>query len=73
MISLNRVNGVPNTSFVELFGTSQDAKPVGNYNGVRIGNGSKFFEIDTSHIYIYDAEHNTWMPSPISGNGLIGV
>lgn len=61
MITLNSYSGVSNTTNVELFGKSTDVKPLINYDGIAISNGSSFFEIDTGILYLYDAEANEWI------------
>ena len=44
----------------EFRGLSTDTKPVDNYNGTKIANGSVFIEIDTENIYFYDEENSEW-------------
>ncbi len=41
-------------SAAEYYGLSTDAKPT------EIANGSVFFEMDTSKVYLYDAENAEW-------------
>ncbi len=54
------------TEKVYLFsGLSSDEKPIGQ----RVGNGSLFIEMDTSKIFIYSEEAQTWTPFSISGGG----
>jgi len=43
-------------STYEFRGLSTDTKPTEN-----VGNGSLFFEMDTSKWYMFDASANTWM------------
>lgn len=53
----------------ELFrftGLASDTKPVTEYNGVLIRNGSIFIEIDTGKSYLYDEEGGKWIAR--SGN-----
>ena len=48
----------------ELFrftGLASDTKPVTEYNGVLIRNGSIFIEIDTGKSYLYDEEGGKWI------------
>lgn len=60
MVTLNKLNGVSNQNLLEIFGTSRDQKPIGLYRCVPITNGSVYFEIDTSYVYVYDAENKIW-------------
>lgn len=64
MISMANKNPL-NTKALELNGLSSDEKPIerwtDKYGQTRIvGNGSKFFEIDTSKKFAYDEENKTW-------------
>ena len=43
-----------------LAGLSSDAKPVTEYKGILIRNGSTFIEIDTGKAYMYDEEGRKW-------------
>ena len=43
-----------------LAGLSTDAKPVAEYKGILIRNGSTFIEIDTGKVYMYDEEGGKW-------------
>lgn len=45
-------------------GLSTDSKPTGTYNGLKIVNGSTFFEMDTQDCYFYDGGSNTWLAQP---------
>ena len=45
---------------MELYGLSGDIKPTVTFNGVKIENGSSFLEMDTSKVYLYDAENDEW-------------
>lgn len=42
--------------YLELRGKSSEAKPTEG-----IPNGSTFFEMDTSDVYMFDAETKTWL------------
>lgn len=46
---------------MELYGLSTDEKPVTNYKGMNIPNGSIFVEMDTSKVYAYDDENEVWL------------
>jgi len=52
----------PRTGFVnlQLWGLSSDVKPTEEYGGAKIANGSKYYEIDTANVYMYDEENATW-------------
>lgn len=73
MISM--VNTSPlNTKVLELKGLSSDEKPINKwtdkYGQTRIvGNGSKFFEMDTSKKYVYDEQNHTWNLIKSGGSG----
>ena len=43
-----------------LVGLSSDTKPVTEYKGILIRNGSTFIEIDTGKAYMYDEEGAQW-------------
>ena len=43
-----------------LAGLSSDAKPVTEYKGILIRNGSTFIEIDTGKAYMYDEQGGKW-------------
>lgn len=45
---------------MELNGLSTDDKPITTFKGVKIPNASTFLEMDTSKVYMYDAENDQW-------------
>ena len=45
---------------MELYGLSGDTKPTEKFKGTKIENGSSFLEMDTSKVYLYDAENDEW-------------
>ena len=45
---------------MELYGLSGDSKPTDKFKGAKIENGSSFLEMDTSKVYLYDAENDEW-------------
>lgn len=61
MISIQKIGNVTNERIVELVGLSTDEKPIDVIDGVKIFNGSTFLEMDTSWVYIYDAENHRWL------------
>lgn len=61
MLSISKVGEKSNDRVLELSGLSTDIKPIGEVDGVRIVNGSTFFEMDTCNISIYDEENQKWL------------
>lgn len=61
MVSITSFNGRSLTGVLEISGMSTDEKPIGSYEGYRIMNGSTFLEMDTSMVYFYDEETQTWI------------
>ena len=53
--------------YSEMFGLSSDNKPIGG-----LITGSKFIEVDTGIVYLFDEESATWTPSN-SGNGKTNI
>ena len=53
-----------NTNYSEWNGLSTDPKPLKG-----IGNGSRFFELDTQWIYKFDEENKVWRPWAKSTGG----
>ena len=45
----------------ELYGLSSDTKPVNEFNGLPVTNGSVFVEIDTGKVYAFSAETSAWI------------
>ena len=45
----------------EFFGLSKNEKPVGKFNGIKVVNGSTFFEIDTKKLFMFDEENQVWI------------
>lgn len=45
---------------LEFIGKSTDEKPIGIFEGVKIPNGSVFYEMDTKTFYMFDEEGQTW-------------
>lgn len=55
------IDGVTRSRELYRFtGLASDTKPVTEYNGVLIRNGSIFIEIDTGKAYMYDEEGGKW-------------
>lgn len=73
MISMANVQPL-NTEALVLKGLSTDPKPIENwldsYNQVRrVGNGSTFFEMDTSKKYVYNKQNDEWLLINSGGSG----
>lgn len=47
------------TTYCELRGLSTDTKPT-EINGMKIGNGSVFIEIDTQEVFIFNETTQEW-------------
>lgn len=67
MVTRNKFGANVQVPTSELVGLSTDEKPIGNYNGSALANGSTFVEIDTLDIYVYDAENKVWKAPTIDG------
>lgn len=62
MITATECKFIKNTTYhYEFAGKSTDTKPKEVYNNRKIHNGSSFTEMDTSKIYLYDAENAIWL------------
>ena len=55
-------------------GLSTDIKPK-EWNGIKVGNGSKFIEIDTSKVFLFDATTSNphWVEYSSGGGGDIPI
>ena len=63
------VDGVTKSrSLFNFVGLSGDTKPTGEWRGILIGNGSKYFEFGGS-MYSYDEENGTWIEDAGSSSG----
>jgi len=60
MITLLKRGDSYNTLVSEISGLSTEEKPVDKISGIEIVNGSKFTEIDTGDVYLFDAENKLW-------------
>lgn len=61
MITLSKDDTTNELSFK---GLSTDTKPTGEYDSLKITNGSTFFEMDTQEIFFYDGDTDTWLDQP---------
>lgn len=60
MITINKYFGKDNITSVDLIGLSTDTKPTSSVNGITLKNGSTFLAMDTSQVFMYDEQNNTW-------------
>ncbi len=61
MVTLNKETVGKELSFK---GLSTDTKPTVTFEGLKITNGSSFFEMDTQDVYFYDGEADDWLAQP---------
>lgn len=61
MITLSKDDTTNELSFK---GLSTDTKPIGEYDSLKITNGSTFFEMDTQEVFFYDGDTDTWLDQP---------
>lgn len=61
MVTLNGIREVgANRNELRLFGLSTDEKPLVQFEGMRLTNGSYFYEMDTTNVSLYDEENDKW-------------
>ena len=60
MVSIYQFAGRRNSGTSDIVGLSTDTKPIKEYNGTPILNGSAFLEMDTGKISLYDEENKKW-------------
>lgn len=46
---------------IEMVGLSTDVKPVEDFDGYPVINGSSFLEMDTGDLYWFDGASRTWL------------
>lgn len=46
---------------MSLCGKTADTKPIGTFQGIRISNGSTFYDMEAKKVYMYDAEGQEWL------------
>ena len=61
MITKLTMGGRYNTSIMELVGLSTDDKPIEDFKGNSVSNGSYFYEMDTKKLYQFDEENKVWL------------
>lgn len=55
------ITSITNDRCFDLRGLSTDTPKPTEWNGIGIGNGSTFFEIDTGKLYVFDADAGDWI------------
>ena len=60
MVTYTKTNIKTNLALFSFNGLSTDTKPTETMDGIKIGNGSSFLEIDTQEIHFYDGASDTW-------------
>ena len=61
MVTANRNDGTKGIANFTFYGKSTDTKPTGEYEGIKIENGSAFVEIDTQELHFYDGAAKAWL------------
>ena len=61
MITFNDIGSASNIPTLTVYGLSTDVMPNSTDSGNSIPNGSKFIEMDTKKVYMYDAENHQWL------------
>lgn len=61
MNSLIKHPELVNEKIMTIYGKSTDTKPTVKFQGLKIYNGSVYYEMDTKKSYLYDEENNTWL------------
>ncbi len=51
----------PQMGPMELIGLSTDTKPTDTFEGRPVRNGSTFIEMDTGHVYFFNAAATEWI------------
>lgn len=60
-VTLNRYGSKDNRLPADLWGNSTDEKPLEEWEGIAIENGSTFVEIDTGEVFFFDKENKRWV------------
>ena len=60
-VTINRVGGTDIERSAEFYGKSTDTKPTVDANGRPLVNGSTYIEMDTSEVYFYDVDTQSWL------------
>lgn len=61
MIVRSKYGDATDRPLSELYGLSNDEKPIDEFEGRPIYTGSIFIEIDTGDSYFYDSDNKTWI------------
>ena len=61
MITLSKDDTKDELSFK---GLSTDSKPTQTFEGIKITNGSSFFEMDTQLVFFYNGATDSWLAQP---------
>lgn len=61
MIVRSKYGNATDRPLSELYGLSNDEKPIDEFEGRPIYTGSIFIEIDTGDSYFYDSDNKTWI------------
>ena len=59
MVTVDRIAGQSNGRSSDFRGLSTNTKPT-KATGKEVENGSTYFEMDTSKVFMYDEENDTW-------------
>ena len=60
MVTLSKIGNRENILKLELHGLSTDEKPIKEFEGQKISNGSSYTCLDTLDVYFYDEENDKW-------------
>ena len=60
MVTYTKVEVKTNLALFSFSGLSTDTKPTGTIDGIQIGNGSTFLEMDTKDLKFYDDANDLW-------------
>lgn len=63
MVVRSKYGNATDRPLSELYGLSNDEKPIDEFEGRPIYTGSIFIEIDTGDSYFYDSDNKTWIPT----------
>lgn len=61
MVVRSKYGNATDRPLSELYGLSNDEKPIEEFEGRPIYTGSIFIEIDTGDSYFYDSDNKTWI------------
>lgn len=61
MVTYTKTTVKTNLALFSFNGLSTDTKPTETMDGIQIGNGSTFLEMDTRKMAFYNGTTNTWL------------